>query len=307
MSWFRPLALTTAACAYLQITLGSVVRVTGSGEGCPDWPTCYGRPLPPPDAHAIIEWSHRSVGAVTGLLIIATAVGALALYRRRRPLVAWLAGVALLVVVLEGLLGAQVVAARLAAWLVVIHLAVAMVILTALVGIAALAGSPAGPAPDRRFRILVVVAAGLTYLLLLTGAGVTATEGVRGCRAWPLCGTGLSLDLAGLNGLNALHRLGSLVVGLSILTVVSDALRRWRSVPGLAAAAVFTGAALVTQVAVGFLVATGNDSPFYDALHVALATAVWSGMSAAAFIAWGPLLPERSAPLPKLALAREAP
>ena len=28
--------------AILQITVGGVVRVTGSGDGCPDWPTCYG-------------------------------------------------------------------------------------------------------------------------------------------------------------------------------------------------------------------------------------------------------------------------
>lgn len=306
MFWYRLLAIITAVSAYLQITLGSVVRVTSSGEGCPDWPACFGRPLPPPEAHAIIEWSHRTVGAFTGLLIIATGVGALLFYRRRKPVVAWLAGVALLVIVVEGLLGAEVVRRHLAAWLVLIHLAVAMVILAALIGIAVLTRAPEGVAPDGRFRAAVLVTAGLGYLLLLTGSTVTATEAVDGCRAWPGCGAGWTLDLAGLNGLNALHRLGSALVGLAILGVAWWALSRFRTLPGIAAAAVFTTLVLVAQVGIGYLVATGGDSPLFAALHVALATAVWAGLSALAFSAWRPLVPERHAAAPSLALAREA-
>ncbi|HXL20001.1 MAG TPA: COX15/CtaA family protein, partial [Streptosporangiaceae bacterium] len=71
---FRRLAVLTAVFAYLQIALGGLVRVSGSGLGCPDWPLCHGRPYPPADPHAIIEYSHRAVGSVTGILIIATVV-----------------------------------------------------------------------------------------------------------------------------------------------------------------------------------------------------------------------------------------
>src|SRR6266849_7992348 len=82
---FRKLAVATAIFAYLQIALGGVVRVSGSGLGCPDWPLCNGRPYPPADLNAIIEYSHRTVGAVTGVLIIATVVAAWAVFRTRRP------------------------------------------------------------------------------------------------------------------------------------------------------------------------------------------------------------------------------
>jgi len=51
---FRRLAVVTAVFAYLQIALGGVVRVSGSGLGCPDWPLCQGRPYPPADAHAML-------------------------------------------------------------------------------------------------------------------------------------------------------------------------------------------------------------------------------------------------------------
>src|SRR5258708_20998888 len=87
---FRRLALVTAAFAYLQIALGGLVRVSGSGLGCPDWPLCHGRPYPPADPHAIIEYSHRAVGTVTGLLIIATVVLAWVDFRPRRAPVPWI-------------------------------------------------------------------------------------------------------------------------------------------------------------------------------------------------------------------------
>src|SRR6202165_5335874 len=126
---FRRLAVLTAVFAYLQIALGGVVRVSGSGLGCPDWPLCHGRPYPPADVHAIIEYSHRAVGSVTGILIIATVVTAWGVFRSRRPIVAWLATASLVGVVGEGLLGAEVVRNELASWLVLVHLALAMIIL----------------------------------------------------------------------------------------------------------------------------------------------------------------------------------
>src|SRR5437762_9343205 len=88
---FRRLAFLTALFAYLQIALGGVVRVTDSGLGCPDWPLCHGRPYPAADLHSIIEYSHRTVGTITGVLLIVTVVTAWIAFRRSRPLVSWLA------------------------------------------------------------------------------------------------------------------------------------------------------------------------------------------------------------------------
>src|SRR5207249_1538305 len=95
VGFFRRLAFLTAFFAYLQIALGGVVRVTGSGLGCPDWPLCHGRPYPAADIHSIIEYSHRSVGTITGVLLIGTVALAWVVFRQRRPLVAWLAPAAL--------------------------------------------------------------------------------------------------------------------------------------------------------------------------------------------------------------------
>src|SRR5437879_4847381 len=158
---FRRLAFLTASFAYLQIALGGVVRVTGSGLGCPDWPLCHGRPYPPADIHSIIEYSHRSVGALTGLLLIGTVVVAWIVFRQQRPLVAWLATGSLLGIAAEGALGAVVVANELAPWLVLIHLGVAMIILGFLLATAvmSLPESPGVPS----LRPTPALAAGPTY------------------------------------------------------------------------------------------------------------------------------------------------
>src|SRR6201988_4397793 len=106
----RRVFVLTAVFAYLQIALGGVVRVSGSGLGCPDWPLCHGRPYPPADIHAIIEYSHRTGGTLTGLLLVATVILAWVVFRQRRPLVAWLATGSLLFYGVEGALGGVVVA-----------------------------------------------------------------------------------------------------------------------------------------------------------------------------------------------------
>ena len=56
---------------FLLVVVGVVVRSTGSGLGCPEWPTCHGSWVPPFDnPHAIIEWSHRTTAAIVGILAL---------------------------------------------------------------------------------------------------------------------------------------------------------------------------------------------------------------------------------------------
>jgi heme A synthase len=269
---FRRLAVLTAVFAYLQIALGGVVRVSGSGLGCPDWPLCQGRPYPPANLHAIIEYSHRAVGSVTGVLIIATVISAWVVWRSRRPVVAWLASASLIGVVGEGLLGAGVVANELASWLVVIHLGLAMIILGFLVATAVIAMPPSNGVPDPSLRRLAAIATVAIYLLLLTGSTVVASGADTACKSWPLCGAGFTPDFTGMNAYTMLHRGSVLVIGALLVWF----LLRGSTRPGLAAASIGTLVVFALQIAVGAGAAV-TDGALFNGLHVALATLVWAG------------------------------
>ena len=303
MAAFRRLAVVTAVFAYLQIALGGLVRVSGSGLGCPDWPLCHGRPYPPADPHAIIEYSHRAVGTVTGLLIIATVVLAWVVFRTRRPLVAWIATASLIGVVGEGALGGIVVANELQPWLVVVHLGLAMMILGFLVATAVMAGPPSDGIEDRSFRRLTGLTAAATYVLLLTGSTVVASNADQSCRSWPLCGGGFAPDFGGANAFTMLHRGAVFVIGALIVYVLVTAIRRWGPGSSIGLTAIATLIALAVQIAVGAGAAV-TDSAFFNGFHVALATLLWSGVLTCALLT----LPrtDRTAELSALAVGRSS-
>src|SRR5918996_161398 len=74
MALLRRLSAATAATTIALVVVGGIVRATGSGDACPQWPGCFpGRVLPPLEVHAIVEFSHRFVALVLSILIVATA------------------------------------------------------------------------------------------------------------------------------------------------------------------------------------------------------------------------------------------
>ena len=282
------LAAVTAVSGFLQISLGGLVRVSGSGLGCPDWPTCHGRLYPPPTFHGIVEYSHRANGALFGLLVILVVVAGFWIGRDRLRGLRWLALATLATVVGEGLLGWQVVANLLAPALVLIHLAIALLILAFMIAIYVLSGPPPAVGPSAGFGRLALAAAVATYLLALSGSSVVATNADLVCKAWPYCGNGFQLDLGGVAGFDVLHRTVAGLVGILLVAFLLAALRREAGVPGVSRVAGLTLALLAVQVALGAAVAVTNEVALFQGAHLVVAAAIWAGVAALAVIGLRP-------------------
>ena len=143
MTRFQKLAVATVVTAILLVTIGVIVRVTGSGLGCPDWPLCHGQIVPAlDDAKAWIEWVHRTVAAIIGFEVIGLAILAWLDHRDRRVLL----GATLVAVVLVGFqawLGKETVRLGNSGESVTAHLASAMGLVGLLVWILARSLYPA--------------------------------------------------------------------------------------------------------------------------------------------------------------------
>ena len=130
---FRWLALASFLGSILSVLTGAAVRLTGSGLGCPDWPTCFkGRVTGSMSIHPFIEYGNRMVNAAFILVIGATVVAAWYRAERRRDLVGLSLGL-VAGVVGDAVLGAFVVYSRLNPYLVSLHmvLSLSMVVLAA--------------------------------------------------------------------------------------------------------------------------------------------------------------------------------
>jgi cytochrome c oxidase assembly protein subunit 15 len=157
--YFKKLALATTAATYGLILFGGLVRAAGAGMGCPDWPRCYGRWIPPTrlselppgfdpsQFNAALTWTeylNRLLGVTTGFLILGTLAAALAGHRRD-PRILWPVVAAVLGVGYQGWLGGRVVAHQLAPWVVTAHLLAALLIVSLLLYATVNAFFPVGP------------------------------------------------------------------------------------------------------------------------------------------------------------------
>src|SRR5215468_5619383 len=115
-SSFQRLALWTTATTYFLILVGGLVRASGAGLGCPDWPRCFGSWIPPASAAELppqfdlslfnptlmwTEYLNRLLGMAVGLLILATVVAAWRRHRRE-PRILWTTVAALLLTGFQG-------------------------------------------------------------------------------------------------------------------------------------------------------------------------------------------------------------
>jgi heme o synthase len=275
---FRRLAVVTIAATFALIAVGGLVRATDSGLGCPDWPRCFGKLVPPAELHAWIEHSHRLVASVVMLLVAALVVAA---WRTGQDRVVRRAAVAALVLVLaQALIGAFVVWWKLRADSVTLHLATALALVGLLIYIGFRARWPADPArrrgQDRGFARLVGVGAGLLYLQMLVGSTVT---GHHAGLAYPL--SVLLPDLGpSVARIQLAHRTLAMVVGALIVATWVVARRTQRDHPTVTRLAGYAAGLVAVQIGLGVANVANRLSALTVVPHLAVGALLWGAMVA---------------------------
>jgi len=286
---FQRLAAATVVTVFLLVTIGVVVRATGSGEACPHWPGCFtGQFLPGLDAdgHVWIEWIHRTVAAFIGLLILAMAVVAIRDHRDRRSLV-WPSLGAVLLVGFQAWLGQETVRLGNSGPSVTAHLATAMALVGLLVYLLVRAWYPARlPArgASQRFTLLATFGAAATFVLLLFGSNVTARDAGLVFPDWPLMngsiqpiGASTPPDVAAQYAAHELHRYAAAVVFVILAAVAWVAWKQRSDRPGQARLALGILGLYAVQIVVGGLQVLTLLAPWTQTLHVALGSLIWGG------------------------------
>lgn len=177
----RKLAALTAALTFVVIVVGAYVRLSDAGLGCPDWPLCYGKPIPDADedARAWKEMIHRYLAGGLGLLIFALCF--LAWRRRESP---WLASAIAALVVFQAALGKWTVTMLLKPAIVVAHLAGGMTLLALLLWYFL---SRSAVASIRVPRAPAALALAVVSVQILLGGWVSANYAALACPDLPLC------------------------------------------------------------------------------------------------------------------------
>jgi protoheme IX farnesyltransferase len=289
MTRFQKLTIATTASTVLLVAVGGLVRATDSGLGCPGWPTCFGRWIPPLEYHAVIEYSHRLLASIVVVLVAAQAVVAWRAFRRVRPILGpAIAAVAL--VLAQAALGGVVVEGGLEATIVALHFATAM----ALVGVLTLvttnafgAVAPSAAAPrgaDPSFARLALLTAAATGALLVVGAYVRAEGAGLAFRDWPLMDGRLVPTLGGAATLMFAHRVLAAAVLVLVVWLAIRARTMANRSRGLVVLSTAALGLLGAQIVAGAANVWSELSPAAVTAHVALSACVWGVLVALAAV-----------------------
>lgn len=197
---FRRLGMLTICAVYFVILVGGIVRASGAGMGCPDWPTCFGQWVPPteesqlpPDYQEIYaergyantqfnpvktwtEYANRLVGVTIGFLIMLTAWSS-RIYLKADQSIFYLSLSVFFLVGFQGWFGSVVVASNLQPFMITLHMLLALFIVALLIYAIAksqhqyIAQIDSSLIPDR-VHTVIKVAMGLTLLQVAMGTQV---------------------------------------------------------------------------------------------------------------------------------------
>jgi cytochrome c oxidase assembly protein subunit 15 len=265
------------------------VRVSDSGLGCGPagsgfhgWPFCNGDVVPGVDLNSIVEYTHRVLAIVVGLMILTLFVQA---WRRHRQLLP-ATGALLVLVIAQGALGGATVEENLEEVYVAAHLGLAMLLLGGLLYLWRVVRGAQVEAGGAGLRVLSIAATAAVFCTIVAGGYMAGTQNYgradyrlgqgahHACgKEFPTCnGEFMPFGRAELVDIHLTHRAFMYLASILVITLVVVALRRRVAVRYAWALA----ALLAIQILVGALNVWLDEYELLILLHLALGTLLWA-------------------------------
>ncbi|MBN3525473.1 COX15/CtaA family protein [Paenibacillus apiarius] len=214
----KQLAYATCIGMFIVVLNGALVTKTGSGMGCgSDWPLCNGKFVPAYTIESMIEYSHRFVTGIVGLLVLASFIFVLRAARDKRDALSY-AFLTLLFTVIQAIMGALAVVFTQSPPVMALHFGISLLAFASSFLLCVVlrryergrAVQAAQGRPIRaEFRYGVWFTLLYTYIVIYVGAFVRHTDSSGGCMGWPLCNGEWIPDLTGGTAIAFWHRVAA--------------------------------------------------------------------------------------------------
>jgi len=299
----RRLSIAAALGMLIVLLMGAMVTKTGSGMGCGrSWPLCNGEFIPAYAFETAVEYSHRLVTSVEGLLLLGACVTSFR-FRKQLPELKVLIPVTFVTLIVQSGMGAAAVMWPQSALVLASHFGISLTALasTALMAFVLREGPARGvrddaaiPANFRWMSFLTLVAMlGVAYL----GAFVRHTRSSLACTTWPLCNGKVFGGLDWSERIVVTHRVFALLAILLVLGMWLWA-RRFTTRPDLGHAGAW---------AMGLILAQALSGAFLPWTNLSFASTMTHALLMALLFVVCCEWCRRALPRPVPAAAREAP
>ena len=280
-STYRKICAVTLFLLISIVVTGGAVRLTSSGLGCPDWPTCeYDQFSPESGIHGWVEFLNRLITGLVSVVVILAVLGSLFRTPRRSDLIKWSWGL-VAGIVGQIVLGGIVVLSHLNPWLVLGHFALSMILVWNAVVLHHKADDPETAPTSKYSRQFATVLTSWALVMLTSGMLVTGSGPHTGSRDDPI----ERLPFA-IREIVRVHS-SSVIIFLVLVTVFSFYVFKNSKANSLRSITTVLCVVTLGQAIVGWVQYFTGVPELLVGLHIAGATALWATLVKSWLIAHG--------------------
>ena len=274
-------SILTTVGMFLVLIMGALVTKTGSAEGCGNtWPLCHGKFAPLDSLESLIEYNHRLVSGVVGILVTWQSIWAWKKLAHIRG-VKFFALSGFLLTFAQALLGAAAVVWGQSSAVLALHFGLSLsafasvLLLTILVFEGSLLKPAALPPVTGQLKAGIWLITLYSYIVVYLGAFVRHTDSSFGCHTWPTCNGSWIPELTGAAGIQFIHRLAALLFLIFIIGLTIVVFRHYKHRKDLYFGSLLALVLTISQVLSGGYVVLSGIQLFPALLHNMIISALF--------------------------------